>query len=359
MLRSLTFIVLLTMGSTSFGQMSYLKAAESALNTYYRSNSILDLEAAKSNADEACYNSASKEIFKAWEVRAEVYEAIFKNEEMAKRYDKYDVIDIRYKSLKKAWKLIPDKSSVRSVELYKQIFGLGMISYDRGQNEYDREEFSKAYDYFATTVNFNNFLKDNGEEKEMWMEGNRDTAMLLGGESAYKCGRYEDAVPFLEEAIKLSKTPPKYYGYLLESYKATCQLDKAEKFRKSAGYRLASIRAKEDVEFQYNLARALQLEGHLEQAMESFNHILEIDPDHYGANYNKAMIIYQEAKTLERERARIFAIEGKNAAKYIRDDRNAKLKEALAIFNDLLFHDFADVGNLKRLYDEAITLKLK
>lgn len=342
---------------------------EKDLQGYKKYGNKYQLIAAKEVLDEIIFHEEYKSEFKTWELRAEVYGLLYKDDSLRDLYDKFDLLDRQLNSIREGYLVFEDKRSLRAKDLYASMNPMGLVFYDRAMNEFANRNYGEAYRYYTGVIKAHSFLKVWGRDKDkpLWLIEYRDTAMLNGGESAYKADKFDLAVPLLEEAVKVDPNPY-HYGLLINSYKETGQLKKVSRLKWKPRYILMRLKngvskGRNNPELAYNKARGYHLEGDYAMAKQYYGITLQSDTNHIMASYQLARLYHNEAERIQIE-LQSKSMTGASSAQDLRRLRLQKqdlLNKAANIYLELMQREdpAMDPEDLRFRYSQARDLSLK
>lgn len=112
------------------------------------------------------------------------------------------------------------------------------------------------------------------------------------GAAYFMQGRHEAAAAWYR--VALARGDENARGNLGEAYRKLGRLAEAE-----AMQRAVIARNPNDVNGHFSLAQALRDSGHLDEALAEFEETLRLQPDHYAATWNRALLLLQLGRYAE------------------------------------------------------------
>ena len=201
-------ILIATVGGT-YAQRAKVTSAQSLKN----SGKIAEAIAAINEAVDQSNPKADKSYnwSRAWEVRGEIYKAVYNSKDANVKKLIDDPLKIAFESYKKATELDP---SARSLNIAKINFTLLTTDFtDQAINKYNEEQYAAAFESFKTVLAIQDlpFMKEASQTV--------DTGIIFNaGLSAFNAEMYDDAVKYFREAAKYDFNGASVYDLIVKSY---------------------------------------------------------------------------------------------------------------------------------------------
>ena len=310
--------ILLVLAITiSMGVSAQNKARTTAYN--YLRKGKLDL--AKENIDQAVTNEKTMNDPKTWFYYGNTYIQLATTSDEAYKNLDADALNKAFEGYKKCMEL--DEKGTYKVQILQDMVVISNNYYSRGLENFNAEDFGKAYAQFNQAINVNSAIN------------NLDTlAIYAAAMSANSAKMTPEAIKGYEELIELGYNNSSIYGDLANIYKEEKDIDKAkevlqkgiDKYPNDPNILFAKINIllteEKYEEVITSLDAAIQLApdnytlffvqgqsyeemNNLEQAEISYQKAIEINPEYGDAlfnlgalHYNKAVEIYAKANEL-------------------------------------------------------------
>lgn len=310
-------ILLVLAVTISMGVSAQNKARTTAYN--YLRKGKLDL--AKENIDKAVEHEKTMNDPKTWFYYGNTYIQLATTSDEAYKNLDEDALRKAFEGYKKCMEL--DEKGTYKVQILQDMVVISNNYYSRGLENYNAEDFEKAYGQFNQAINVNNAIN------------NLDTlAIYAAAMSAYSAKMIPEAISDYEELVDLGYNNSTIYGDLANIYKDQGDIEKAkevlqkgiDKYPNDPNVLFAKINIllseEKYAEVINSLDAAIQLApdnytlffvqgqsyeemDNLEQAEISYQKAIEINPEYGDAlfnlgalHYNKAVDIYARANEL-------------------------------------------------------------
>ncbi len=312
------FVILLVLGSIStaisaYAQKSKVVAAVNAVQTG-------DFNKAKTFIDEATANAETSKDPRAWYYKAYIYKELLKKSEIAEHQTvlRSKAIDASKKSL------ALDSDNEEAKECKKILKYLNQDLYNAAGQNFNKQSFCVALNEYEAYV----------ENLKVYDSNRIDTnACQYLGYSAYKCNKTDKAILYLNKSVLLGKADTNIFHMLAESYlkkklpdDAILTLEKGintytdnKKIRNELinlyqRYKRINqldlflqkqiVNSPADIDLLISTAwlyeHKMGIEPdkrteYLEKAISSYSKVLSLNNNHKLANYNTAILLYNEA----------------------------------------------------------------
>ena len=199
-------IVIATVGGT-YAQRAKVTSAQSLKNA----GKMMEAVAAINEAVDQSNPKAAKSYAwaKAWEVRGEIYRAVYNSKDANVKKLSEDPLKIAFESYKKATELDP-----RGINLAKINFTLLTTDYtDQAVNEFNGEKYDKAFESFKAILAIQDlpFMKEASQSV--------DTGIIYNaGLAAYNAEMYDDAIKYFREVAKYDFNGADTYELIVKTH---------------------------------------------------------------------------------------------------------------------------------------------
>lgn len=353
-----------------------LKAQLSSAISNYNSNKF---DKAKDKIDACLDSDKLKGKSKMWYYRGMIYTAISQNPAKifgALKEANPDAIYVAYEAFQKAQELEPkkrgfykDASKAIQESLHPTAINEGVVLYQKKQKESSLKAFSLAqktnpkdlipfiyagdvarelkmndkYEAALKSVSgfeasaFERLIKK--KELEGLQNSEEKTARLKKEKAKYAAAlvfhyrdtkQFEKGVAAVNDALKQFPTNERLRGLQVELYVATNKLDEAIK-------NLEEEIAKKPkaIENYVNLGIIYEKSGNSEKAEETYKKCLTVDPENYQANFNLAVLPFNQAANIIKEINKLTLPEYNKRGKKLEEKAVASFKKSLPYFEKL------------------------
>jgi tetratricopeptide (TPR) repeat protein len=252
---------------------------------------------------------------RTWEVRGEIYQAIFQSKDAAIKKLADDPLTVAYNSYKKALDLDTKGRNANSVKIKLTLLTNDLTN--QAIEAFNKEDYNKALQSFEQILDMEKLpiiKKDN--------PNSIDTVIIFNsGLAAFNAKLYDKAIQYYSEAAKLGYSGGKSYQMLSKAYlenkdtlAAISTLNKAFEVyptdngvlveminiyintkKTDAAMKYLSLAIEQDPKnASYYFAQGSLLDGmnKQEEAIASYEKALEINPEFYDAYYNLGALYY-------------------------------------------------------------------
>jgi len=371
MKKTIILLALVLSFSGAFAQKGKVTSAQNFKDTGKLDKAV----EAITEATDASNPKAEKSVPwpKTWEVKGEVYQAIFSSEEYKKLSD--DPLTVALESYKKALELDEGNKFDKSVKIKLTLLTNDLTN--QAVAAFNENDYNKALKSFEQILEINEIpvVKEDNPDAI-------DTVILFNsGLAAYNAQNYEKAVKYYGEAAKYGYNEGRTFSLVAESYKmlgdsASALTTLQEGFQKypednnvltgmidlymrmnkneEALKYLDMAIAQDPSNVTYYFAKGALFEkfGQEEDAIKAYEKSIEVDPTFFNAYYNLGALYYNKG-VQQQEVA--YAVPANDNAKY-----EAELKKADVWFEKALpfmekcheinAEDVSTLESLKNLY---------
>jgi tetratricopeptide (TPR) repeat protein len=315
MKKSIILLALIFAFSGAFAQKGKVSSAQN-----YKDTGKLDqaLETIKETIDPS--NSKSEKTItwpKTWEVRGEIYQAIFESEDPNVKSLAEDPLTTALESYKKALELDDKGRNENSVKIKLTLLTNDLTNQAvEAFNQNDYETALRSFEQILEIQNIDIVKADNPDAI--------DTVIIFNtGLAAYNAKQYEKAIEYYRKAAENGYNGESAYRMITESYmqlqdtaKAIENIQQAfEKFPEDNSILTSMIdlylktdQTKEAMKYldvaieqdptnvTYHFAQGTLYErgGNEEKAIESYKKAIEVDPTFFNAYYNLGALYYNK-----------------------------------------------------------------
>ena len=254
---------------------------------------------------------------KTWEVRGEIYQAIFQTQDANFKSLSEDPLTEAFDSYKKALELDEKGNASNGVKVKLTLLTNDLTN--QAVEAFNDEDYKKAQKSFEQILEIQNLpvLKEDNPEAV-------DTVIIFNaGLAAYNAQNYNDAVKFYGEAAKYGYNGARTYSLISDSYMQmqdttnalksiqegfekyptdngilTSMIDlylKMDKTEDAMKYlQMAIEQDPNNVTYYFAQGTLYERFGEEDKAIESYNKALEIDPNFFNALYNLGALYYNK-----------------------------------------------------------------
>ena len=254
---------------------------------------------------------------KTWEVRGEIYQAIFQSQDANFKSLSDDPLTVALDSYKKALELDTKGNASNGVKVKLTLLTNDLTNQAvEAFNDQDYKKAKKSFEQILEIQNLPIVKSDNPESV--------DTVIIFNtGLAAYNAQDYKDAVKYYEEAAKYGYNGARTYSLISDAYMQmqdttnalksiqegfekyptdngvlTSMIDlylKMDKTEDAMKYlQMAIEQDPQNVTYYFAQGTLYERFGEEDKAIESYNKALEIDPSFFNALYNLGALYYNK-----------------------------------------------------------------
>jgi len=254
---------------------------------------------------------------KTWEVRGEIYQAIFQTEDENFKKLSDDPLTVALDSYKKALELDDKNKFDNSIKIKLTLLTNDLTN--QAVQAFQDEDYNKALSSFEQIIEINDMPVVKADNPDAV-----DTVILFNtGLAAYNAENYDKAIKYYTEAAKYGYNGARTYSLIANSYQQMSDTASAlnilkegfEKYPEDNGVLTSMIQIYLDMDKTDEAMKYLEMaiqqdpsnttyyfaQGTLyekleneEMAIKTYESALEIDPDFFNANYNLGALYYNK-----------------------------------------------------------------
>jgi tetratricopeptide (TPR) repeat protein len=342
-----SIITLLFICFIANSQQAKITSAQSYLDFYFNKEGDINLEKAKTEIDEAVVNEKSMAMAKAWYYKGIIYQSIYENKEIAKKFETVDLLGDAYAAYVKTLEL--NDVRFRDQEaLFKNLNGVCSYIFNRGIEQFQAKKFAEGYQSFIKLEGANTFFVNNNQKFGVPLGDIRNNAALC----AMQAGMTKEAITLYENIIAKGTEDASVYSTLTTLYKKDNRDADARKLLDNAVMKFPNNINLLIAQLNYYLA-----EDKFAEAIDKINKAIELDPKN-DQLYVAAGLAYDKMKDIEKSRAMYLKsteINDKNlnawnnlGSTYV-DEANSIIKEMNALGNSAADSKRYDELNVKKV----------
>jgi len=315
MKRTIFLLAFVFMVSGVFAQKGKVTSAQNLKDTGKLDKAVETIE---STIDPANPKSSKTIPWpKTWEVRGEIYQAIFQTEDENFKKLSDDPLTVAFDSYKKALELDEKNKIGKSIKIKLTLLTNDLTN--QAVEAFQDEDYEKALSSFEQIIEINNtdIVKADSPEAV-------DTVILFNaGLAAYNAKKYDKSIEYYSEAAKYGYNGARTYSLIADAHQQKGDTIGAldvlkvgfEKYPEDNGVLTSMIQIYLDMEKTDEAMKYLEMaiaqdptnttyyfaQGTLyekindeENAIKTYEKALEIDPEFFNANYNLGALYYNK-----------------------------------------------------------------
>ena len=266
-----------------------ITSAQSYLEYYFNKEGDINLEKAKADIDEAVANEKSSIMAKAWYVKGIIYQSIYENKVVLKKFESVDILGDAYAAYEKAINL--NDVRFRDQEpLYKNLNGICSYIFNKGIDQFQTKKYAEGYQSFSKLEAANTFFESKAQKFSLPLNDIRNNAALC----AMQGGLTKEAIVLYENIVAKGTADAAVYSSLSTLYKTDGREADAKKLLSDAVLKFPGNINLLIAQINYFLAE----DKHAE-AIDLINKAIELD----GKNdqlYVAAGLAYDKMSTVDK-----------------------------------------------------------
>ncbi len=376
MKRTIILLTFVFAVSAVFAQKGKVTTAQNYKDTGKLDKAVEAINEAIDSSDE----KAEKSVIwpRTWEMRGEIYQAIFQSEDENVKKLSDDPLQVAFDSYKKAIELDTKGSFEKSIKIKLTLLTNDFTN--QAINAFNDNNYAQALNSFERILEINEMPMIKNDNPDVV-----DTVIIFNtGLAAYNAEQYDKAVKYYTEAAKYGYNGARTYSLIASSYQnkqtaadTTKALDILkegfEKYPEDNGVLTSMIQIYLDMNKTEEAMKYLEMaisqdpnnatfyfaQGTLYEKIEDeanaikmYEKALEIDPQFYNANYNLGALYYNKGvKQIEIANA----VPANENEKYVAETKKADIwwEKALPFMEkcqELKPDDIMTLESLKNLY---------
>lgn len=283
-MKKIAFAVILLMAITTvYAQEGNNICVWNALKTKEEGGVNDDLEKATKCSDEAIANDATSGKSKTWFYRGQLYRTIFQDSVLKMKYGTaaFEAIN----AFKKVYDLADPKFKDWD-DIYTNLYVLGTLTFNEGVDQYHKNNFAQAFQYFYAIKDINGIL--DGKKKNTTID--LGASLKNAANAAENAGNKPDAYKAYKAWIAVAPNEIAYQRYA-QSLKAGHDTAESKKIVDEglSKYPKNSILLADKVNFFLDEKKYTDALGYI-------NNLLEVDPKNDQAIFVEASTFYSLGK---------------------------------------------------------------
>ncbi|HYQ58662.1 MAG TPA: tetratricopeptide repeat protein, partial [Draconibacterium sp.] len=315
MKKTIILLALVLSFSAAFAQKGKVTSAQNFKDTGKLDEAVETIE----NTIDPANDKAEKTIPwpKTWEVRGEIYQAVFKSQDESVKALSDDPLTVALESYKKAIELDESDKFSKSVKIKLTLLINDLA--DQAVEAFNTDDYKTALKSFEQILEIEDMplIKEDSPEAV-------DTIIIFNaGLAAYNLEDYETAIKFYKEAAKHGFNAGRTYVLIADSYLQmqdtaqalnsvqegfekypddngvlTNMIDlymKTGKNEEAAEYLdLAIEQDPQNVTYYSAKGRLFETFGQEQDAINTYEKAIEVDPNHFISNFNLGVLYYNK-----------------------------------------------------------------
>lgn len=207
----LTLVISFYLGNS---QAVKITSAQSYLEYYFNKEGDINLEKAKADIDEAVANEKSTTMAKAWYVKGVIYQTIYEDSVILKKFQSVDILGDAYAAFEKAVNL--NDVRFRDQEpLYKRLNIVCYYIFSKGIDQFQTKKYAEGYQSFSKLEAANTFFESKAQKFSLPLNDIRNNAALC----ATQGGLTKEAIVLYENIVAKGTADAAVYSSLSTLYK--------------------------------------------------------------------------------------------------------------------------------------------
>jgi tetratricopeptide (TPR) repeat protein len=263
-----SIITLLFICFIANSQQAKITSAQSYLDFYFNKEGDINLEKAKTEIDEAVVNEKSMAMAKAWYYKGIIYQSIYENKEIAKKFETVDLLGDAYAAYVKTLELNDVRFRDKEA-LFKNLNGVCSYIFNRGIEQFQAKKFAEGYQSFIKLEGASDIFVRDSQKFGVPLGDIRNNAALC----AMQAGMTKEAITLYENIIGKGTEDASVYSTLTTLYKKDNRDADARKLLDDAVMKFPNNINLLIAQLNYYLA-----EDKFAEAIDKINKAIELDP---------------------------------------------------------------------------------